>query len=198
MAQAPGRQMPVPRLLQPVPGQRSGPSDGLGPRRDHRDLEPGPTLPETSQAQTHHTLETHPSNQERTTRLDLTHRPPLHQRTTRPGTTPWPGTRPNGGHRRSRHIRSRLHPAQLRATLCLSAGLRDDYCLTADPLGCSVTDENSLPEDPFPEDPFPELHVAHFPLSDDDLPDYVLFPDDSLPGQPLPQDPCPDWARSLA
>ncbi|MDR6416494.1 DUF222 domain-containing protein [Pseudarthrobacter sulfonivorans] len=44
-----------------------------------------------------------------------------------------------------------------------------------------------------PEDPFPELHDAHLPLSDDDLPDYVLFPDDSLPGQPLPQDPFLQW-----
>jgi hypothetical protein len=29
---------------------------------------------------------------------------------------------------------------------------------------------------------------------EDDLPDYVLFPDDSLPLRPLPQDPYPSWA----
>jgi hypothetical protein len=46
----------------------------------------------------------------------------------------------------------------------------------------------------FPEDPFPEYHLDHFPLPEDDLPDYVLFPDDSLPGRPLPEDPYPTWA----
>ncbi|MGO4189162.1 HNH endonuclease signature motif containing protein, partial [Pseudarthrobacter sp. TAF60_1] len=44
-----------------------------------------------------------------------------------------------------------------------------------------------------PRDPFPEHNVVHFPLAEDDLPDYVLFPDDSLPGRPLPQDPFPTW-----
>ncbi len=43
---APGRQMHLPRLQQPVPGQRHRPPHRLGPRRSHRHQQPGPALPE--------------------------------------------------------------------------------------------------------------------------------------------------------
>jgi hypothetical protein len=51
-----------------------------------------------------------------------------------------------------------------------------------------------LPAEDLPEDPFPEHNLLPIPRREDDLPDYVLFPDDSLPGRPLPQDPYPTWA----
>ena len=59
MAAHAGRQMPVPRLQQPVPGQRSRPHPGLGQRRHHRHLESRPALPQTPPAQTHHSLDPH-------------------------------------------------------------------------------------------------------------------------------------------
>ena len=57
-----------PGCSNPVPGQRSGPPERLGPRREHRDLKPDPALPKTSQAQT----QPHPGN------------PPKPPRTNRP------------------------------------------------------------------------------------------------------------------
>jgi hypothetical protein len=79
--------MHLPRLQQPIPGQRHRPPSSLAPRRHHRDQQPGPTLPQTPPPQTQQRLETHTSHPKRTTRLDLTHRPTLQNRTTRPGTT---------------------------------------------------------------------------------------------------------------
>jgi hypothetical protein len=82
-----GRQMHLPRLQQPLPRQRHRPPHRLAPRRNHRNQQPGTALPQTPPPQTQQPLGTHPSNQQRTTRLDLTHRPTLQTRTTRPGTT---------------------------------------------------------------------------------------------------------------
>jgi hypothetical protein len=84
---AQGRKMHLPRLQQPLPRQRHRPPHRLAPRRNHRNQQPRPTLPQTPPPQTRHRLDTHPSHPQRTTRLDLTHRPPLQTRTTRPGTT---------------------------------------------------------------------------------------------------------------
>ena len=88
MAATAGRQMPVPRLQQPVPGQRSRPHPRLGRRRHHRHQQPRPAVPQTPPTETHHRLDTHRRHQRRTTRLDLTHRPPLQKRTPGLGTTP--------------------------------------------------------------------------------------------------------------
>ncbi|MEO8282311.1 MAG: hypothetical protein ABI568_02720, partial [Pseudarthrobacter sp.] len=70
---------------------------------------------------------------------------------------------------------------------------RRDSNLPSDSFEGWAVQEDLLPED-LPEDPFPEHNAVHFPLSEDDLPDYVLFPDDSMPGRPLPQDPYSTWA----
>ncbi|MGX1161654.1 hypothetical protein RKD54_002563 [Pseudarthrobacter sp. SLBN-100] len=98
-----GRQMHLPRLQQPVLGQRHGPPHRLATRRDHRDQQPGPTLPKTPPPQTQQALDTHTGHKSRTTRLDLTHRPALQIRTTRQGTatmatwlSAWPNTRGSG------------------------------------------------------------------------------------------------------
>ena len=50
LAPAPRRPVSVPRLRQPLPGQRGRPPPGLGRRRHHRYLEPRPALPETPPA----------------------------------------------------------------------------------------------------------------------------------------------------
>ena len=86
--QTPGREMFVPRLQQPVPGQRSRPHPRLGRRRHHRHLQSRVTVPQTPPAQTHHSVDTHHGHQRRTARLDLTHRPPLHKANTTTGNHP--------------------------------------------------------------------------------------------------------------
>ena len=58
MAATQGREVPVPRLQQPFPGQRGRPPPRLGARRDHRDQQPRTTMPQTPPAQTLHRLDT--------------------------------------------------------------------------------------------------------------------------------------------
>jgi hypothetical protein len=78
-----GWAVPVPRLQQPVPGQRSRPYPRLGQRRDHRDLESRPAVPPPPQAPSHHRLDAHRRHQERTTGLDFTRRTAVPKRTPR-------------------------------------------------------------------------------------------------------------------
>ena len=56
----------------------------------------GSAVPQTPPAETHHGVDTHRSHQRRTTRLDLTHRPPLPKRTPGLGTTPMATRKPRG------------------------------------------------------------------------------------------------------
>ncbi|MGX9899897.1 DUF222 domain-containing protein [Arthrobacter sp. SA17] len=102
-ATAARRQMPLPRLPQPLPGQRSRPPPRLGRRRHHRHHQPRPTLPETPPPQTQHRLDPIPRHRKPNTRLDRTLRPALPQRTTRLATThlaqPHRPARPRAGQR---------------------------------------------------------------------------------------------------
>ena len=86
MAPASGRSVPIPRLQQPVPGQRGGPSPGVVGRRWHRHCQPWPALPEAPPPQTHHTVEAGGCHPGQATRLDLTRGTHLPQRTTGLGT----------------------------------------------------------------------------------------------------------------
>ncbi|MGX5718267.1 DUF222 domain-containing protein [Arthrobacter sp. MAHUQ-56] len=81
-------QMHLPRLQQPHRRQRVRSPSGLAPRRHHRRFQPGTTLPQAPPPQTQQRLDPYLRHHQRTTRLDLTHRPHLPSRTTGSGTNP--------------------------------------------------------------------------------------------------------------
>ena len=112
MATAARRQMPVPRLQQPVPGQRSGPPPGLGRRRHHRDHQPGPALPQTPPA-SNTPPPGHPPRPAKTTRRAGPHR--------QAGTTP-ANTR-TGNHPTGRRSSQRRTPSPTKD--CPGYGIRE-------------------------------------------------------------------------
>ena len=162
MAPAPGRQMPVPRLLQPVPGQRSRPPARLGPRRNHRDLQPRPALPQTPPAQTHHTLETH-------------RRPPKtnHPAGSHPPAATTPANTPTGNHPpgRSNWKTPGFDAALLDATLLIDPGFSGripGYPLPSDT--CSLPARTPYRDNNLPADPFDGYAIQENSLSEDTSP----------------------------
>ncbi|MET3950254.1 hypothetical protein ABIB29_001086 [Arthrobacter sp. UYEF36] len=152
LAPAPRRPVPLPRLQQPLVGQRGRPPAGLGRRRHHRDLQPRTAVPQAPPPQTRLRLDTIRGQQTQTAGLDLTLRTALSQRTAGLGTTTM-ATRQSGigyglGPRRARG--SRPGPA---------------LDLPVDPGPDPGLD---LPVDPGP-DPGLDLPVDAFP-------DWYLFP----------------------
>ena len=97
LAPAPRRQVPVPRLRQPLPGQRGRPPPGLGRRRHHRHLQPGPAVPEAPPAETRLRLATERGQQGPPAGVDLTVRTALPERGAGLGAAPLAGPPPGHG-----------------------------------------------------------------------------------------------------
>ena len=174
LAPAPRRQVPVPRLQQPLPGQRGRPPPGLGRRRHHRHLQPGPALPQAPPAETRLRLDTQPGpagttrragphRQDGTTRANSrTGNRPIGRTTSRPRTQPGQGTGP----RPARGSGTSSGPGAHRVP---RPGTR-----TADP-------EPEQPPDPFPD--WHQFTAAHqFLAADTDDPWLA-----GAPRRPLPR-----------
>ena len=98
LAPAPRRQVSVSRLRQPLAGQRGRPPPGLGRRRHHRHLQPGPAVPQAPPAETRLRLETNRGQQGPPAGLDLPVRTALPERGAGLGTAPLAGPPPGHGH----------------------------------------------------------------------------------------------------